>query len=357
MNKFLNQSNKDKMRVVGIDPGTKGFSLLGLDEDKIFLDEMLETVEVIEDMSKLITLIEHSLPVDAIIGPSGYGLPVSHIKDTKESDLDLMLPSKSNVPVNEAIKSFYYYARDQGLPLYFTPGVIHLPTVPRYRKLNRMDMGTADKLCCAALALEQFSCRHKVNYSDCSLIFLEVGYGFTAAIGIEKGKVVDAVGGTSGFPGFLSPGAIDSELAIRIDKQPQDVLFTGGAQSLISSSVDFLQDLKNYPDAWNTLIEGAVKDIAIVKATTYTDEIIISGRLTRIPDIKEELCNRLSSYGRVETLNKSGKKASEAAEGAVIIGIGLLGGRYKGLVESLELNKALGTMYDYIAIEVKQELQ
>jgi len=40
--------------------------------------------------------------------------------------------------------------------------------------------------------------------------------------------------------------------------------------------------------------------------------------------------------------------AKEAAEGSCIIGNGLLGGKYKGIVDSLKLQEARGTIYDYI---------
>jgi predicted butyrate kinase (DUF1464 family) len=258
------------------------------------------------------------------------------------------------VPVNEAIKSFFYSAKEKKLPLYFTPGVIHLPTVPAYRKANKLDMGTADKLCCAVLALEQCARENNLPYSKCSFILLEVGYGFTAAIAVDKGKVVDGLGGTSGFAGFLSPGAIDSELAIRIGEQPQEVVFTGGAisQNEQIPGEDLEKSIKKY-GVWETIIESAVKDVAALTVATEPNEIMISGRLARMPDVKKELEKRLVQYGKVMPLTKRAKYASEGAEGAVLIGMGLLGSKYKDLIETMELKNAKGTMYDYVTMDVE----
>ena len=50
-------------------------------------------------------------------------------------------------------------------------------------------------------------------------------------------------------------------------------------------------------------------------------------------------------------VGRRAKVAKEAAEGAYIIGEGLLGGKYKSLVDCLELNKARGTMLDYILLK------
>lgn len=344
------------MRVVSIDPGTKGFSVLGADNDAIFLDEMFPTREIVPNIHKLVELLTEYLPLDIVIGPSGYGIPITSINDASENDLDLMLPKKSGkVPVNEAIKSFFHSAKEKKLPLYFTPGVIHLQTVPAYRKANKLDMGTADKLCCAVLALEQCAITNNLPYSKCSFIMLEVGYGFTAAIAVEKGKVVDGLGGTSGFAGFLSPGAIDSELAIRIGEQPQEVVFTGGAISAVKEQNpdEKLELIVKKQGIRETIIESAVKDVAALTVTTNPAEIIISGRLARIPAVKNELEKRLSKYGKVAPLNKKAKNASEGAEGAVLVGIGLLGGKYKDLVETMELKNATGTMYDYVTMDVE----
>ena len=48
----------------------------------------------------------------------------------------------------------------------FTPGVVHLPTVPAYRKVNRVDMGTADKVCAAALAVREQADRRRCRERD-----------------------------------------------------------------------------------------------------------------------------------------------------------------------------------------------
>lgn len=344
------------MKIIGIDPGTRGFNLFGIDNDVIFLDESFSTQELAKSINKTIEIVEENMPLDAVIGPSGYGIPFTSIENASEQELDLMLPKKSgNVSVNDAIKSFFYTAKDKKLPVYFTPGVIHLQTVPEYRKANKLDMGTADKLCCAVLALEQYSKDRHIPYSKCSIILLEVGYGFTAAIGIKNGKVVDALGGTSGFAGFLSPGAIDSELAIRIPELPQEALFTGGAVSYAKEQ-DYELALKN-PTVKNMLIESAVKNAVAIMVTSEPDEIILSGRLARIPSIGKELEDRLSPYCKVASLRRKAQKASEGAEGAVILGEGLLGGKYSNLIDTLEIKKAKGTMFDYVTMNVGTSLK
>ena len=36
---------------------------------------------------------------------------------------------------------------------YTIPGVKHLPTVPDYRKINKIDLGTADKVCSTVVGI------------------------------------------------------------------------------------------------------------------------------------------------------------------------------------------------------------
>jgi predicted butyrate kinase (DUF1464 family) len=80
-------------------------------------------------------------------------------------------------------------------------------------------------------------------------------------------------------------------------------------------------------------------------------EILLSGRLSGIPEIAEALAVKLAQFGKVRKVRRQARVAKEAAEGAYIIGEGLLGGKYKGVVDCLELRGAKGTMHDYILIK------
>ena len=50
-------------------------------------------------------------------------------------------------------------------------------------------------------------------------------------------------------------------------------------------------------------------------------------------------------------MRRQASVAKEAAEGAYIIGEGLLGGKYTGIIDSLELREARGTMFDHILLK------
>src|SRR6185295_18779909 len=88
--------------------------------------------------------------------------------------------------------------RSSSLPVVVTPGVIHLASVPSHRKVNRVDMGTADKVCAAALAITEHTARRRCPPAEARFILLELGGAFSAAIAVDGGRIVDGVGGTSG---------------------------------------------------------------------------------------------------------------------------------------------------------------
>lgn len=326
-----------------------------MEGEKVILDTSVPVPEVAQNPDVLLNTVRSVFPLDMIVGPSGYGLPLTPIQEITERELSLMVPDAKNIPLCGGIRGVIRRMKHEGFPVYFTPGVIHLPTVPAYRKANRMDMGTADKVCCTVLAVRDQAELYGIDYRETSFILVEVGYAFNAVIGVSGGKIVDGLGGTSGGPGFIALGSMDSELAVRLGKFPGVVLFSGGARDLSGREDLAPEELARYPDrypdSWNVLLESVTKGVAAMMVSVAKPrEILLSGRLSRIPEIARALEHRLAQFGKVRRVNRKAAVAKEAAEGAYLIGEGLLGGRYQGIVDSLELRGASGTMYDYVRL-------
>ena len=344
------------MRVIGIDPGTGSFDFFGMDGERVILDASVPVPEVARNPNVLLDTVRRAFPLDMIVGPSGYGLPLTKIRNITERELTLMVPDDKSIPLYDGIRMVIRLMKEEGFPVYFTPGVIHLPTVPAYRKANRMDMGTADKVCCVALAIRDQVGLYGIDYSETSFILAEAGYAFNAVIGVDGGKIVDGLGGTSGGPGFITVGSMDAELAVRLGRFPGVVLYSGGAKDMSGrddlTPEELAKGHDKYPEAWNMLLESIVKGVAAMTVSVEKPrEVLLSGRLSRIPEIAEALTVKLSRFGKVRQVRRQARVAKEAAEGAYIIGEGLLGGRYKGIVDSLELRGASGTMFDHILIK------
>ena len=93
-------------------------------------------------------------------------------------------------------------------------------------------MGTADKVCAAALAVREQAERCGCRERDVSFILLELGGAFTAAIAVEDGRIVDGAGGTSGPLGVRAAGALDGEVAFLAGSVTKRFLFAGGAATI-----------------------------------------------------------------------------------------------------------------------------
>jgi predicted butyrate kinase (DUF1464 family) len=328
------------MRATGIDPGTYSFDLFGMeDNEEIIVDESIRSEDVFKNPYILIERLESLSPLDIIIGPSGWGIPLKSIREITETDVERMIPLDTKVAVNEGIKNVLLEMKKRKMPVYFTPGVVHLKTVPGYRKWNKFDMGTADKVCCVALGIKGQSERLDLSFDETSFIYVEIGYGFTAVIAVEGGKIVDGIGGTNGSIGFLACGGMDAEIAIRL-KPPvtQDILFQGGIRDFVGKDIE-PEDLANSGEAMLLLGENIEKDVAsMLVSVTHPREIILSGRLMQHEFMAAALTNELKKYAPVAKVKKISSIAKEAACGAYIVGEGLLGGKYQKLVENMGIS-------------------
>lgn len=342
------------MIAAGIDAGTWSYDIFALKDGKPYYSASLPTSEVRRNPRVLLYAISE-IQADLIAGLSGYGLPVKRFSELSDEDIFLMTLNKDKKTAM-GLRTLIDLARKENLNIYTIPAVIHLPTVPFWRKLNRIDMGTSDKLCSVALALCQLS--REIPYEEQSFVLVEAGYGFNAFIAVEGGKVVDGIGGTSGFPSFSSLGSMDGELAYLISNFPKSLLFSGGVRSLARDrgiEIERIEEISDEMAEW--LCEFILKGVRAVEVSVEDRGLLISsGRLFDVPEFEKLFTEKAKEFGYEVMRLKGFERAKQSAEGAAIIADGLAGGVFEEIVNQLEIRRADGTVFDYITSDIKMYL-
>ena len=347
-------------RVIGIDPGTVSIDVCGLDDGRLFLDESYPTPLALADPARFVATLESHAPLDLVAGPSGYGLPLRRARELSDTDLRLAyLTADGDGGGIGGLRSLARALAASDLPVVFTPGVIHLPTVPAHRKVNRVDMGTADKVCATALAVRDHATRRGCAITDVSLILVELGGAFSAAVAVERGQIVDGVGGSSGPMGVHAVGALDGEVAYLARHVTKGMLFEGGAAAIARADDDSGLEWLAAPTtssaklAWFAYMEGIVKTVAtLLVSAPSAREIVLSGRMADFDRVRDDLARRLSTIApqlAIHRLRGFARAAKQGAQGAALVANGLAAGREADLVQTLGIQRASGTVLDHLA--------
>jgi predicted butyrate kinase (DUF1464 family) len=345
------------LRCLGLDPGTLSIDLCGIDDGHVVVDQSVPTRSALADPDGFIARIAGLGRFHCIVGPSGYGLPLTAGPELSEEAIRLALlsPAGEAGGIGRLGRLLRALARSD-LPIMFTPGVVHLPTVPAHRKLNRVDLGTADKVCAAALAIDDQSRRHHMPLTDTSFILLELGGAFTAAVAVAGGRIVDGVGGSCGPIGARACGALDAEVAMLAGQVTKTMVFSGGVAD-VRGEPEADIDAVAHPTtargrlAWDAFLEGACKTVAALGVTVpHPTEILLSGRLARSSVVSRTLSDRLAHVAPVLRLDGFARVAKQAAQGAALVADGLAGGRHAPLVDLLQLRSASGSVLDWLYV-------
>lgn len=333
-------------RVIGIDPGTVTIDVCGLDNGRLVRDESWPTSRVTADPDAFADSLRVDGTPDLVVGPSGYGLPLQRAAETSDADIRLaFLASPRTVGGIGGLGTLSRALASRGLPMVFLPGVIHLDTVPAHRKVNRIDLGTADKLCAAALGIADQAARLGGQPQDTAFILLELGGAFTAALAVQGGQVVDGIGGSSGPIGWQACGAMDAEVACLAGRVTKAMLFHGGVSTIAEASRD------SAATGFEAFIEGAIKAARQLQVSApRAGEVLVSGRIASDPAVRERLSQALGDIGPVRALTGIANHARQGAQGAALLADGLAGGVHAALVERLRLREASGTVLDHLYV-------
>lgn len=349
--------SRDGPRVAGVDPGTVSFDVCALDGGDVILERSFLTAEVGADPAPLVEALVGHGPFDLVLGPAGYGLPLVPVGRVGERQLALMLLLREDEPPGRVgvggMRAIMRALIAAGLPLVFGPGAIHLPTIPAYRKWNRIDLGTADKVASAALCIADQARRLEIAFAETSFVMLELGGAFSAALAVEGGRIVDGFGGSSGPIGARACGALDAEAAYLLGSAlSKRTVFSGGAldprgELDLSEGLEALRRDPRHREGWLALEEGAAKAaLALTVSAPAPREILAAGRLA--PAMLEALSERLAAVAPVRAVAGLGARAKAAAQGAAVLADGLAGGRYAALVERLGVRDAGGSALDHL---------
>ncbi len=186
------------------------------------------------------------------------------------------------------------------------------------------------------------------------MVLLELGGAFTAALAIADGQIVDGVGGSSGPLGVRAVGALDGELAYLLAPALRKrTLFTGGALdptgALQITDLAALWSSPAHADGWTALLEAAAKAVrGLVVSVPAPHEILVSGRLARLPELVAALASSLGDVAPVSALVPG--RASAAAHGGALLADALAGGRNAVLAEVLRLRESSGTALDHLRV-------
>ena len=186
------------------------------------------------------------------------------------------------------------------------------------------------------------------------MVLLELGGAFSAALAIEGGQIVDGMGGSSGPLGVRAAGALDGELAYLLapalskrtlyhrrgagpggrarDHRPRVAVVLAGASGRLGGVDRRRRESGSRPPV----------------SVPAPHEIVVSGRLARVPELVAALGSSLRDIAPVVTLIPG--RASSAAYGGALLADALAGGPNAALADVLRLRESAGTALDHVRV-------
>lgn len=268
-------------------------------------------------------------PAAPIVLPSGFGVPVTRAGELLDRDI-AEITLRREAHLTDPLGQFLAEARRRPLRAFCIPAVRSLPSIPLHRKLNRLDLGTADVVCAAAWAIHCLA-REERAYTASSFLLLHLGAATRALIVIKEGRIVDGIGRSDEGMGTASRAAANG-LRASLGRGVGRSRYAGEPENIEAR----LREARS-----QALWERVEKESASLLAFHGLSQVIVTGpghpRAIQVIGARlplEPLPTQVDGY--------------EAALGAAIIAAGLTGGPTTGLVECLGLRQARERVLDWI---------
>ncbi|MHA1727911.1 MAG: DUF1464 family protein [Promethearchaeota archaeon] len=368
------------IRCLGVDPGSKSWDFVGYDDEEddetgigagIFLDHSVPTKRIQKNPEIFMTILRNSGPFELISAPSGFGLPLKKLVDLTDKDFFLTILKKKNENSEDkgsivGLTSILKLLQRENVNGYLLPGVKHLHTVKRFRKVNKIDLGTADKLCTAVIGIRNQMEDFGITCKDSSFIMVELGYAFSAVLAVEHGQIIDGIGG-SNIVGFRAVGSIDAEIAYLMGKIKKKHVYKGGVSSITGYSDMNAEEIvllskkdERTNMALDAFYDGLTKAIYAISSSFSEPEkireILFAGRLSKLEPLVNPLFEKVNKIAPTKVMRSYAQVSKESAQGAAFIANGILGGKFKDIVDNLKIKEASGSILDDIFLPLEQDI-
>jgi predicted butyrate kinase (DUF1464 family) len=339
---------------MGIDPGSRFWRFCILDDDEILVRVKIETEGITGDPAIIRGLIgEHLEGLEAIAAPSGHGLPTTTLDKVGQDELRQMTLKRGGpgiVGLAASIEVLREVCVDAGIKCFVLPSVKHLASVPPWRKINRIDLGTSDKVCSVAYALQSLSEERSLSLDEISFVLVDVGHAFIAMICVENGRIVDGIGGTMAGFGTRASGAVDAELIHTWEFPDKSSIYSGGLVHASGMSLREIEEL--LPDglgergssALKRFVEAFTSDAVAISTRNNVGELVLNSVLG--PKLNELLLKEAARIGLSTATSLDDEMTG--CFGAAYLANGLIGGRYSSLAEHLGIGSSGGSVMEDI---------
>ena len=328
------------VRAIGMSARGSGLSIYGLEDGKPYMRAFYPFSKIDEHSEEIISLVRDA---DAVVAPSGYGLPVRRLMDCDDEDfsyLYLMKKGDESLPSIREIERLVRKMAEECPNSFVIPSVIELDSVPEHRKVNLIDMGNSDALCSAVLAVKFQTDSLGIDYEESSFLLIDLGYESNSFLIVEDGKIIDGIGGSNCRMGFLGMGRMDSQLAYLLGGFDKATVLKGGLADFTGCE-EFDKAIKGPRST--AYLEGIVKDAGSMLATFKPREILLSGEL-----VSSEVIEELKRLGIGVRKVKGFSEFKLVVQGAAIIADGIAGGEFEELVRHIGVFDASGTAIDHL---------
>lgn len=358
---------------MGVDPGSASWDFVGYDSEDLeksyFLDHSIPTKQIQKNPEIILDILKMAGDIDLLSAPSGFGLPLKKLDEMTDEDYFFTIlkknPNKETKGSVVGLLKILKLLNKNNIKGTLLPGVKHLPTVKRFRKVNKIDLGTADKICTSVVGIRNQMEDYNIPCEKTSFIMIELGYAFSAVLAVENGQIIDGIGG-SNIMGFRAVGAIDGEIAYLMGKINKKDVYKGGVSSIAGYSDMNAEEIvllakkdKRTKLALDAFYDSLVKAVyAISSSFSNKDnirEILLAGRLAKIDEIVDPIIKGVKGIASAKLMRSYVQISKASAQGAAFIANGLLGGEFKDIVDNLKIKESSGTILDDIFLPLEQK--